>query len=86
MHYAMKAMEEWMHRSTFLHLGISWKWVVSFIPRPLYPRGKSPRYPFDRLCGPQGRSGDDVEKRKFLTLPGLELREREREREQICFK
>jgi hypothetical protein len=32
----------------FPDLGISWRWVVSFMPRPLYPRGKSPRYPLDR--------------------------------------
>jgi hypothetical protein len=25
--------------------------VVSFMPRPLYPRGKSPRYPLDRRLG-----------------------------------
>jgi hypothetical protein len=32
--------------------------VVNFTPRPLYPRGKSPRYPLDRrLDGPQSRSG-----------------------------
>jgi hypothetical protein len=32
--------------------------VVSFAPRPLYPREKSPRYPLDgRLGGPQKRSG-----------------------------
>jgi hypothetical protein len=31
--------------------------VVSFTPRPLYPRGKSPRYLFDRrLGGPRSRS------------------------------
>jgi hypothetical protein len=41
----------------FLDLGISWR-VVSFMPRPLYPRGKSPRYPLDRrLAEPQSRSG-----------------------------
>jgi hypothetical protein len=41
-----------------LDLGISWRWVVSFTPRPLYPRGKSPRYPSDRRSdGPQSRSG-----------------------------
>jgi hypothetical protein len=32
----------------FLDLGTSWRWVVSFTPRPLYPRGKNPRYPLDR--------------------------------------
>jgi hypothetical protein len=48
--------------------------VISFTPRPLYHRGKSPRYPLDRSwAGPKGGL-DDVEKRKFLTLPGLELR------------
>jgi hypothetical protein len=42
----------------FLDLGTSWRWVVSFTPRPLYPWGKSPRYPLDRRLGvPQSRSG-----------------------------
>jgi hypothetical protein len=42
----------------FLDLGTSWRWVVNFTLRPLYPRGKSPRYPLDRkLGGPQSRSG-----------------------------
>jgi hypothetical protein len=32
--------------------------VFSFTPRPLYPRGKSPRYPLDRKLGvPQSLSG-----------------------------
>jgi hypothetical protein len=39
-------------------LGASWRSVVSSTPRPLCPRGKSPRYPLDRrLGGPQNRSG-----------------------------
>jgi hypothetical protein len=32
----------------FLDLGTSWRWVVSFTPRPLYPQGKSPWYPLYR--------------------------------------
>jgi len=41
-----------------LNLGARWRWVVSFTHRPLYPRGKNPRYPLDRtLGGPQSRSG-----------------------------
>jgi hypothetical protein len=41
----------------FLDLGTSWRLMVSFKPRPLYPRGKSHRYPLDRrLGGPQSRS------------------------------
>jgi hypothetical protein len=36
--------------------------------------GKEPRYPlYKRLCGPQSPSGR-LEKSKFLTLPGIELR------------
>jgi hypothetical protein len=47
--------------------------VVSFTPLPLYPRRKSPPVPIGGWVGP--RSGlNDVEKRKFLTLPRLELR------------
>jgi hypothetical protein len=38
-----------------------------------YPQGKNPWYPLDRrLGGPQSWS-QKVEKRKFLTLLGLEL-------------
>jgi hypothetical protein len=35
----------------FLDLATSWRWVVNFTPRPLYPRGKSPRYTLDRRLG-----------------------------------
>jgi hypothetical protein len=42
----------------FLDLGTSWRWVVSFTLRSLYHRGKSPRYPLDRMLGgSQSRSG-----------------------------
>jgi hypothetical protein len=42
----------------------------SFTPRPLYPRGKSPRYPLDRrLGGPQSRSGCCGVERNLLPLP-----------------
>jgi hypothetical protein len=40
-----------------LILGITWRWVLSFTRRPLYPPGKSPRYPLDmRMDGPRSRS------------------------------
>jgi hypothetical protein len=45
------------------YLGTCWRWVVSFTPRPLYPRGKSPRLPLDRRL-------DDVENRKSWPLGG----------------
>jgi hypothetical protein len=42
----------------FIDLGTSWRWVVSFTSRPLYPLEKGPWYPLDkRLGGPQGQSG-----------------------------
>jgi hypothetical protein len=58
----------------FLDLGTSWRWVVSFTPLSLYPREGAPcTYWIGGWMGP--RAGlDDLEKRKFLTLPGLELR------------
>jgi hypothetical protein len=48
--------------------------MVSFTPRPLYPPHRAPGTNWiEGWVGP--RAGlDDVEKRKFLTLPGLELR------------
>jgi len=37
-----------------LNVGARWRWLVSFMPRPLYPRGKSSQYPLDRrLVGPR---------------------------------
>jgi hypothetical protein len=50
-------MEEWRYRTVNLSdLGIRWS-VVSFTNRPLYPQGKSPRYPLDgTLRGPHSRS------------------------------
>jgi hypothetical protein len=50
-----------------LDLGISLL-VVRFTPRPLYPRGKSSRWEGLRV------GLDDVKKRKFFTVQGLELR------------
>jgi hypothetical protein len=42
----------------FLDFGTSWRWVVSFTSRPLYPPVKSSRYPLDRRLGEsQSRAG-----------------------------
>jgi hypothetical protein len=58
----------------FHEFGTSWRWVVSFRPLPLYLEERAPgTHWIGGWVGP--RAGlDDVEKRKFLTLPGLELR------------
>jgi hypothetical protein len=44
-------MEKWKYISTVLDLGTRQRRVVSFTPRPLYPWGKSPRYPLGRRLG-----------------------------------
>jgi hypothetical protein len=59
----------------FLDLGTSWRLVVTFTHLPLYPRGKNPHYLLDRRTYMFPRASlDEVEKRQFLTLVGLELR------------
>jgi hypothetical protein len=56
-----------------LDLGTGWRWVVSFMLRPLYPQRKSPCYPLDRsLYGPQSRFGRGGEEKNSRPLPGLE--------------
>jgi hypothetical protein len=53
-----RRMGEWRYSSTILDLSVRWRWLVSFTPQPLYPRGNSPRYSLDRNLGePQSRSG-----------------------------
>jgi hypothetical protein len=56
-----------------IELYTSLRWVVSFTLWQLYPQGKKPGTHW--IGGwVEPRVGlDDVEKRKFLTLPGLEL-------------
>jgi hypothetical protein len=50
-------MTQWRYSSTIRDLNTRWRWLVSFTPWPLYPRGKSSRYRLDRrLGGPQSRS------------------------------
>jgi hypothetical protein len=39
--------------------------MVSFTPQPLYPQGKSPRYPLDRRLGGCTAVLDAVVKRKI---------------------
>jgi hypothetical protein len=66
-------MGEWRYSSTILDLETRWRWKVSFMPRPLYPRGNSPQY--HCIWGWVGpRSDLDAVKRKILPLPGIEPR------------
>jgi hypothetical protein len=57
-----------------LDLGTSWRWVISFTPLLLYPRGKSPGTHWIGGCVDPRVGLDAVEKRRFLILPGPELR------------
>jgi len=54
---------------SFFDLGTRCRWVVSFTPWLLYPQGKSPWYPFDRLGGPQSHSGCGGEEKNSQPLP-----------------
>jgi hypothetical protein len=73
-HYTMKALVEWLYRSTF-----SWPRNYLDVTGQLHapaalPPGKETRYPLDRrLGGPQSRSGQYGEV-KILDPIGLELR------------
>jgi hypothetical protein len=63
----------------FFDLGIRWKRVVSFTPRPLYHQGKSPWYPLDRrLGGARSRSGHGVGEKNSQPPPGIEPRSSDR--------
>jgi hypothetical protein len=49
---------KWRYSTAILDLGTIWRWMVSFTPRPLYPRRKSPWYSLNRRVGvPRIRSG-----------------------------
>jgi hypothetical protein len=66
-------MGEWTYSSVILDLGSRWWRVVSFMPLPLYPQGKIPRYLLERrLVGLQNQSGRCGEE-KHLAMPGIEL-------------
>jgi hypothetical protein len=58
----------------FLDIGTSWRSVVSITPLPLYPCGKSPRNLWIEVLVDTRADLDNVEKRKFLLRPRLELR------------
>jgi hypothetical protein len=46
-----RCIREWRYSSIVLDLGTRWRWVVSFTPRPLHPRGKSSLCPLHRRLG-----------------------------------
>jgi hypothetical protein len=55
------------------NLDATWRWVVSFTPRPLYSQRKNPWYPLDRRLGElQSRPGRCGEEKNFQPLPGIE--------------
>jgi hypothetical protein len=64
-------VELWLH--AFLDLGTTWKWVLSFTPRPLHPQRKSQCFPLNRrLGGPQNISGRGGEEKNSQPSPGIE--------------
>jgi hypothetical protein len=66
-------MGEWRYSYAFIDLVTRWRWVLSFTLLPLYPKGKSSRFPLGRrLGGNQSRSGLCGIKRNLLPLSGIE--------------
>jgi hypothetical protein len=64
-------MEEWKYSSTILHLGTRGMRVESFMAQPLYLRGESFKYPFDRmLVGPQSKVWSLWNRENSLVLTG----------------
>jgi hypothetical protein len=60
----MRTYWEWSYSSTILDLDTRWRWVVSFMPRPFYPKGNRIRYPSNRgRVGLQSRSGPGREQK-----------------------
>jgi len=72
-HVAMKTY--WGSGGTaqrILNLSTRCRWVVSFMPRPRYSRGKSPGYPLDRrLSGPNSRSEHGKRREDISTPAGI---------------
>jgi hypothetical protein len=58
----------------FLALGTSWRWVVSFTLQPLYPSERDPGIHWIEGWVDPRVGLYDAEKRKYLTLLGLEFR------------
>jgi hypothetical protein len=70
-----KRMGESRHSCNTLDLGTRWRWVPSFMLRPLYTRGMRPGYPSHRRLGEsQSLSGRCQEEVKLLPLPRNEPR------------
>jgi hypothetical protein len=62
-------MGDCRYNSTILDLSISRTRVVSFMPRPLYPRGRSTRYHLDTTLGePENRSGRHGEEKNLAPM------------------
>jgi hypothetical protein len=69
-----EVLEKWRYMTPLIKINTRWKWVVSFIPQPLYCRSKISRYPLDRrLCGPQSRSRRGGEEKKSHHYPFREM-------------
>jgi hypothetical protein len=72
----MKPYGEWVDVQIRIFLNSTLaggEWSASS-PGRFTPGERAPQYPLDRRFGDHKAGPDDMEKRKFLALPGLELR------------
>jgi hypothetical protein len=74
----MKTYGEWRYSSTILHLDIRWRWMITFMFRPIYPREIAYRYPCDRrLDWSQSRSvrcGEGTRRSGKIWSPSFDTR------------
>jgi hypothetical protein len=63
------------YSSTIRNLATRWKWVVSFMTRPLFPWGNSSQNPlYMKLSRPRTGVARYEGEKNFLPVPGIELR------------
>jgi hypothetical protein len=61
----MKIYVDCWYSSSLFKLGIRWRWVVSFMPQPLYSQGNQPPAPTEQDGG--WAPGIGLEEFKFIT-------------------
>jgi hypothetical protein len=71
-------MKEYVGVDVYIHIVLdidtSWRWVVNSRPGRFTPGERAPGTQWIGGCVDLRADLDDLEKKKFLTLPGLEFR------------
>jgi len=65
MHHYVKMYWESGGTAPYINLSTRCMWMVSYMPKLLYPLGESPQYPLDRRMGRPRTGLDEVARRKI---------------------